>query len=261
MLAPRADALIAALAVTTLVTLVPLVLRLPAAGGRGRRVSARSALRQAAPIGLLALATVAYYRSGTIVLAAVAAASETAAFSVAASVAFALLMLPNAITTALLPRLALERDPVRLAVRARRAIGWTLAIALPLTAVAAAVVPFALPRLLGPEYARAGLPFVLLCVGIPLIAASGVIGTALLAAGHVRDLAVQVACSLLVNLVVLVLLAPPLGAIGASLATVACEIAGLLLLLRAASRALPGLVALRPLSPRRRVEAPGVVGL
>ena len=255
-LAPRADLLLAALASISLVTLLPLAVRAGSIARLECAVSAVTALRAAIPIGLLALATIAYYRSGTLALAVLADAPATAAFSVAASLAFGLLSLPNAITTALLPRLSAERDSSDLVSVARRALGWTVATALPLSAAAAAAGPLALPLLLGPEYERAGLPFALLCAGVPVIAASGVIGTALLALGRLRDLALQVACSLLVNIAALAVLVPSLGAVGASLATVLCEAAGLLLLLRAARRALPGLITIRPLPLRQPLEAP-----
>ncbi len=254
--APRADLLLGALASISLLTLLPLVLCAPRLARFDRAVSPSTALRAAAPIGLLALATIAYYRSGTLALAALADARATAAFSVAASLAFGLLVLPNAITTALLPRLAAEGDLNGIVSLARRALAWTLATALPLSAAAALIGPLALPLLLGSEYAGAGLPFALLCVGIPVIAASGLIGTALLALGRLRDLVLQVACSLLVNIAALVVLVPSLGAVGASLATVSCEAAGLLLLLRAARRALPGLITMRPLPLRPPLEAP-----
>ena len=243
---PRADVLLGALALVTVGTLIPLLVGAPVRTRGASRPHALSALRRAAPIGLLALATVAYYRSGTIVLAALGADDETAAFSVAASVAFGLLMLPNAITTALLPRLSAEHELPALISCARRALGWTIALALPVAGVAAAVGPWALPLVLGSEYSQAAAPFALLCVGIPVIAVSGVIGTALLCIGRLRLLAAQVACTLAVNLIALAVLVPSLGAIGASLATLACETAGLLLLARAAHAALPGLLSLQP---------------
>jgi O-antigen/teichoic acid export membrane protein len=174
---------------------------------------------------------------------------------VAASVAFGLLMLPNAITTALLPRLSAEHELPALISCARRALGWTIALALPLAGAAAVIGPLALPLALGSEYSRAAAPFAFLCAGIPVIAASGVIGTALLCIGRLRVLAAQVACTLAVNLVALALLVPSLGAIGASLATLACEAAGLVLLARAAHTALPGLLALHPPVLGEPVEA------
>jgi O-antigen/teichoic acid export membrane protein len=255
LLLPRADVLLVALLLSALVALLPLARRAPAIADFKGHIRPGSALRLAAPIGLLALATVAYYRSGTLALAALADAHETAVFSVAASIAFGMLMLPNAITTALLPRLSAADDFQSVIACARRALVWTLVAAVLLASAAAVVVPFGLPLMLGPEYADAGVPFALLCIGIPLIAASGVIGTTLLSIGQLRALGVQVAVSLVINVVALVLLVPSLGAVGASLATVACEAAGLILLLQAARTHLPGLTAPRPHALRRRIEA------
>jgi O-antigen/teichoic acid export membrane protein len=253
---PRAEILIGALAFATLVTLVPLLVHAPRIATFGIAIGSRAALRRAAPIGLLALVTVAYYRIGTIALAVLADPHATATFSVAATLAFGLLMLPNAITTALLPRLSVDRDLSRLVTCTRSALAWTLAIAVPLSLAAIVIGPRAIPALLGPDYAEAGLPFVLICIGIPLIAASGVIGTALLALGRLHVLGLQVGCSLAVNVAVLVLLVPVLGAAGASLATLACEAVALVLLVRAARQWLPGLIRMRSLSVGGRVDVP-----
>jgi O-antigen/teichoic acid export membrane protein len=257
LLLPRADALLVALVLSMLVALLPLVRNAPGVADFTGRVRRRAALRRAVPIGLVALATMAYYRSGTLALAALADAHQTAVFSVVASLAFALLMLPNAITTALLPRLSAEDDFEALIACTRRALVWTLIVAVLLASAAAVAAPIGLPLLFGSEYDDAAVPFALLCVGIPLIAVSGVIGTALLSVGRLEALGVQVVVSLVVNLVALALLVPSLGAVGASLATIACEAAGLVLLLQAARSGLPGLTALRPFALRRRVEASG----
>jgi O-antigen/teichoic acid export membrane protein len=254
---PRADVLLMAFALIVLVTLAPLIRRTSALADFSARVRPLSALKSAAPIGLLALATVAYYRSGTLALALLADANETAVFGVAASIAFGMLMLPNAVTTALLPRLAAEDDLHGLVTCARRALVWTLGVAVLLSAAAAVVVPVGLPLVLGSRYAGAAAPFVLLCTGIPVIAASGVIGTCLLTVGRLRPLAVQVAVSLGVNLVVLALFVPVLGAVGAASATVACELVGFVLLAHISRRALPGLIALHPPRLRRPVQASG----
>ncbi len=240
----RADALLLGLAAAGALTLVPLLRRVPSLVDGGAYVSPWTALRRAAPIGLLALATIAYYRSGMLVLAALGDPADTAAFAVAAGIAFGLLAVPNAITTALLPRLASEDATGRLEC-GRRALAWTLLIALALAATAAVVVPIVIPIVLGDEYAPAGMPFALLCVGIPIIATSGVIGTMLLTNGRLGALGVQVAVSLVVNLGTLVVLVPLFGAVGAALATIACEAVGFLLLVRFARAALPGLLAMR----------------
>jgi O-antigen/teichoic acid export membrane protein len=252
----RADALVVGLAAVGTATLFPLVRRAPDLIDRGARVSPGRALRLAAPIGVLALATIAYYRSGMLVLAALGDPADTAAFAVASGIAFGLLAVPNAITTALLPRLASEDASGRLEC-GRRALAWTLLIALALAATAAVVVPIAMPIVLGDEYAHAGMPFALLCVGIPIIATSGVIGTMLLTIGRLGALGVQVAVSLAVNLVTLVVLVPLFGSVGAALATIACEAAGLLLLVWFARAALPGLLSVGKIRLGRPVEAAG----
>lgn len=256
LLLPRPGLVLAALALSILVTLLPLGRRARGLGDFSRSVGPLTALRRAAPIGLLALATVAYYRSGTLALAALADSTQTAAFTVAASIAFGLLLVPNAITTALLPRLSAEAETRGLVAAARPALGWTIVLATAVSVAAACAGPFALPLALGPGYTTAVAPFALLCLGLPVIAASGVIGTALLSIGRIRALAVQVACTLAVNLAALALFVPSLGAVGASLATIACELAGLALLVRFARRDLPGLVDIRPPVRSAPIEAP-----
>jgi O-antigen/teichoic acid export membrane protein len=258
--APRADVLLLALTLVTLVTVLPLARRLPAIADLSRSVSPAAAMHRVLPFGLIVLGTVAYYRAGTIVLAALGDDQETAAFGVAATLAFGLLMVPNAITTALLPRLAAERDSAEVVACARRALVWTLAISVPMAACAAALAPWVLPFLLGSDYALAAPAFALLCVGVPIIATSGVIGTTVIAVGRLGVLGLQVACTLLLNLAALAVLAPPLGAVGAALATVICELGGLVLLVVASRRLLPGLLSVRRASVDRRVAPQPVAG-
>jgi O-antigen/teichoic acid export membrane protein len=254
---PRADALLVGLTAVAAVTLLPLVQRAPTLVDSGVRIAPRTALGLAGPIGLLALATIVYYRSGMLALAALADPHETASFGIAAGIAFGILTLPNAITTALLPKLATEESSFRRVACSRRALGWTLVVAIVFAGGAAVLVPVAMPLVLGSEYAHAGVPFAILCAGIPIIATSGVIGTALLSIGRLRALGAQVGLSLVVNLATLALLVPMLGAIGAALATVVCEAAGLLFLAWVARSALPGLLPFGSFRLREPIESPG----
>ena len=74
---------------------------------RRRATSPRwGGIRAAAPFGLMALATLLYYRLGIFVLGAISSQSATANFTIASTIAFGLLTVPNAITTGLLPRLS-----------------------------------------------------------------------------------------------------------------------------------------------------------
>ena len=250
---PRADLLLAVLMLATLATLLPLLRRLGAIVEVGTRMRTVEAVKSIAPIGLLALATVAYYRAGTLVLAALSNSRETAAFGVASSIAFGMLMLPNAITTALLPRLS-AGPPEGVVDSTRRVLVRTVIVAIAVSAAAAAVVPLGLPLVIGHAYAAAGLPFALLCLGIPLIAASTVIGTSLLSLRTLRPLGIQVTVSLAVNVAALALLVPRLGAAGAAVATVLCELVGLVLLVGLSRHALPDLLVFDRRS-RRAIDA------
>jgi O-antigen/teichoic acid export membrane protein len=94
----------------------------------------------------------------------------------------------------------------------------------------------------GDDYAAAAKPLVILTAGVFAIAISGILGTVLVAGRSLRPLAAQVALSLAVNLLCLALLVPRLGAAGAALATIACELVGLCVLGFVARRSLPGLI-------------------
>ena len=243
-----ADALVAGLACAMFASLVLLVAfaRRPLRS----RVHApmRRSLGRALPLGLMAIATVVYYRSGTVGLAVLSTPDETAAFTVASAVGFGLLLLPNAITTSLLPHLSAQRDDAGQATR--RALGWCLVLSASLALAAALTGYLALGPLFGERYADAALPLAILCAAVVLIAYNGILGTSLLAAGHVRPIALQVACSLVVYLVALVALAPAFGASGAAAATFICEAVAVVMLTVASIRHVQGAVLLpRPALP------------
>ena len=236
LLVPSADAMLVALAIIATVTIVPLALRVRIVDLSD--AERQGALRRAAPIGLVALATVAYYRSGTIALAVLSDERATAAFGVAAALAFGLLMLPNAITTPSSPDLPPSQAAGESSSALARHSPGRPHLPLPWRLRAPSSCRY--PVALGPSTTNAR-PFASSASGLPLIAASGVIGTALLASD-------ASACSpsrsavLAVNLLCIAMLVPVAGAVGAAFATLACELVGLVVLLHVARRALPGLV-------------------
>jgi O-antigen/teichoic acid export membrane protein len=226
-------AIVAALAVALLVPWTRRVVHV------GLPAPALATLRAAVPLGLLAAATLVYFRSGTIMLGAWSSPSETAAFTVASAVGFGLLLIPNAITTGLLPRLAAEQvDATREAVT-RRAIAWTAVICLTTAAATIALAPILLPLVVGDRYADAVRPLTILAAATVLIGISGTLGTRLLAERRMRVLGVQVGLSLAVNLGAGVVLIRQFGAEGAAWATVATEATALLVLLCAVTRRWP----------------------
>jgi O-antigen/teichoic acid export membrane protein len=223
--------------------------------GRGDRVSPGAALRRAIPLGAIALATLAYYRSGTLALALLGRPAQTAVFATASTVAFGLLMAGNAVTAALLPRLAAARDAADLAAVTRPALACATGIGVVLAAGAAGLADPIVTVAFGSRYAGAAAPLSLLALATAFIAPAGVLGTALIAAGRLRPVALQVGLSLVVNVSALALLVPAFGAVGAAAATVACETVALLTLALAAVRALPGLL---PALSRPRLAPPSI---
>jgi O-antigen/teichoic acid export membrane protein len=216
-------------------------------------------LRAAAPFALMALATLLYYRLGIFVLGAVGSSAATARYTIASTIAFGLLMVPNAITTGLLPRLSaadLGEDRFE---TARRALRWTASFSLLLSIAAAGSAPWALRYGFGARYEAALGPLVLLIAGTVVIGINGILGTVLIAARRTWAVGLQVGVSLAVNASLAFALVPRFGANGAAIATLATELVGLGLLAAAAHRFVPEL--LRPsASPARddRQRAPAV---
>jgi O-antigen/teichoic acid export membrane protein len=252
-LAPRAGTMLVALAVVNVLALGPMLRAARVVVRRGPRLRPWTSIRLAAPLGAMTLATLAYYRSGTIALSAFSTSVQTARFAVASTVGWGLLCIANAVTTGLLPRLAHARDGVERAAITRRALVWLTAGAVVL---GGGVALFARPLLVlvfGARYGDAAGPLAILAIATVLIAPAGVLGTALVAAGRLRPLGIQVGASLAVNLLTLVVLVPNFGASGAAGATLACEAVALVLLAGSARRSLPGA------RPRLRAPVRGVV--
>jgi len=152
----------------------------------------------------------------------------------------------NAVTTGLLPRLSSARDATETATVTRRALVWVTAGGVAVSGLVALLARPLLVVLFGPRFAGAAPALVVLALATAVIAPAGVLGTTLVALGRLRPLGLQVAVSLTINLAVILLLVPSLGAIGAATATLACELAALVLLAVAALRALPELIAPTP---------------
>lgn len=251
---PTAATVLAAVVLSQAVALTVSVRRLRRFGAAPAGRAVTRTLRATAPFALMTIATLVYYRAGTLLLAGLRPASDTAAFTVASNVALGLLVLPNAITTGLLPNLSAARTHAERVDTARRALGWTLALSLAVALAAALIAPFALTLVFGDRYHRAAAPLFVLLAADVLIGVSGVLGVLLTAAKRIRPLVVQVGTCLAVNLVVGVVLVPRFGAMGAALATLVTEVVAVAVLLVAVRAELPQLAR-----PRSRRGAAGVL--
>jgi O-antigen/teichoic acid export membrane protein len=238
-----AGAIVAPLAVGLAVWLHPTATAATAAFAAGPAVSLALAVRRAAttaswrtaspllpallaglPFCGMALATLVYYRLGVFVLGASGDAKQTAALTLATSVGFGALALPNAITTGLLPRLCAEPSAEARRHLLGKALRWSVGLS---AAVGGGLAAFALgggvEAIFGERNAEAAVPLALLSLALVPIGAATVLGTALIAAGRTRVVALQVGVSIGVSLVGTLLLVPPFGARGAALATLATE--------------------------------------
>jgi O-antigen/teichoic acid export membrane protein len=241
-LRPSAAMVLAAFVLAQALALLVSVGRLRRLGNMPARRAVAGTLRATAPFALMTIATLVYYRSGTLLLAAVRPSADTAAFTIASNVAIGLLVVPNAITTGLLPNLSAARSQGERLATARRALGWTLGLSLALMLAAAVIAPYALTLVFGDRYHGAVAPLLVLLVADLLIAVSGVLGVLLVASKRVRPLVAQVAGCLMVNLAVGALLIPHAGAMGAALATLATEAVAVTVLLIAVRGELAELV-------------------
>jgi O-antigen/teichoic acid export membrane protein len=228
---PTAAAVLVALALGPALTVPGLVLRARRYRGAG---AVAHVLRSAAPLGALGLATMLYYRAPTLILGATRPSGDTASYTLASTVAFGLLMVPNAITTALLPRLASDGDGEP----ASRALARTLQLWAVLALSVGVAAEFLVPSVFGERYAGATGPLVMLLFAGFAIGISGVIGTVIVARRGCRALVVQVGACLLLNIGLGAILIPWLGPGGAAADTVVTELLAVALL----ARQVPGMV-------------------
>jgi O-antigen/teichoic acid export membrane protein len=189
----------------------------------------------------MTLATLLYYRLATLLLGAVGSASATSRYTVASTLAFGLLMVPNAITSGLLPRLSAQSVESDKVTTARRALRWTVLVCVLVSVGAASVAPYVLRYGFAPRYEGALAPLLVLLAGTVVIGANGILGTILIAQRRTRVVAIQVGVSLAVNVALCVALVPRFGADGAAVSTLLTEVVALVLLAAATHRFFPAL--------------------
>jgi O-antigen/teichoic acid export membrane protein len=244
---PAASTVLAAFVLAQLLALPPALVAARRLRTPAHRRAVVETLRATAPFALMAIATLAYYRAGTLLLAGLRPAADTANFTIASNVALGLLVLPNAITTGLLPSLSAARSPHERVHTARRTLAWTIGLCLGLLLAAGLVAPPLITLVFGGRYDGAATPLYVLLAADLLIAISGVLGTMLIANRRVRPVAVQVLVCLALNLACGVVLVRAFGATGAAVGTLLTEAVAITLLLVAVRGELADLLGLRRL--------------
>lgn len=229
-----ATAALAGLAIAWIATL-PLLIH-PPIGYPITKQRARRILVRSAPFALLSLATLIYYRAGTLLLSALGSPRDVGVFTIAAMLAFGFLVFPNAITAGLLPLLSGESEIKPQEKNYALALKWTFRGGLLIALLIAALAPLLLPLVYGQRYKDATAVLLILVVADLLIGLEGLIGTALISSGRSKAVVIQAFVSLAVSLGVSLALIPSLAARGSALGILTAEIVAFSILVIAARR-------------------------
>jgi O-antigen/teichoic acid export membrane protein len=213
-----------ALLVGELATFVLLVRSLTDLGDR-RLGAELITLASAAPYALAGVMQVAYNRIDTIVVSAIAAAAVAADYIPASRAQDALYVIPAALSAIALPFQARAGHDARSALSGlRRMIVLGLVastiVALALTASASMLVR----AFLGPSYSGAVLPIQVISWSLPLVATNAILYATVIARGLRKALVVANAVALSFAVLLNILLVPPFGAVGGSVAALSREL-------------------------------------
>lgn len=213
--------------ITQALVMGALALRAGAKPGLRRRGGSHL-VRLALPLAGTLLLNYLYFRLDVLLLSWLKTDVDVARYSLAYRVLEGLMVLPSYVMLALFPAIArAEFDRPRLAITVGTALSALEAAALPLAALMAMFSPEIVILLGGHKYAPAAPALAILAVALAISYVAGVFGSALMALGRQRTLFWLALAPLGVNLVMNLLLIPPLGASGAAIAVGLSEAVGL----------------------------------
>jgi O-antigen/teichoic acid export membrane protein len=219
----------AALVWLTAETIVALVLLSQSARAAGIAAPRPRLLLESMHFGVRAwagsLARLLNFRTDQIILGFLASEATLGIYAVAVNASEALLYLPAATATALLP-IAARADPHVQVEQALRAFRSTVLVTTGLILVAAVLGPLLLPVLFGSAYDASVEPFLLLLPGAFGFAATAIFSSALMASSSPGRSSLGPFVSLVVGIGLDLLLIPRFGASGAAAAASVAFLAG-----------------------------------
>ena len=175
-------------------------------------------MRGAVKFAGAAIAESASYRLDQVLALPIIGAYNTGLYAVAVTMGSAPLSLGHAISASYYPRVAqangTDRDQLN-AEGTRVGLAIALLVCIPL----AMITPLVVPLLFGAEFVGAIVPALLSLAGTVALVCGFVASSLLAAAGRGIVMTVAQCCSLVVGIGLLFVLGPPLGAVGASLAS------------------------------------------
>jgi O-antigen/teichoic acid export membrane protein len=200
---------------------------------RPRRDVALEQFHVGLPIHVTNVAQFLLLRADQLILAALATEAAVGRYSVAVNIAEALWYLPAAAGLVSIPFLSGDRSVEDKLVALRHALSVSLWLPAAGALAAAALAPLLIPIVFGQNFANATWPLELLLPGIVAAGVVRVCSAALIARNQTSAMWKLTGMALAVNLVLNVLLIPPLGASGAAVSSsVAYAMLGFLLLHR-----------------------------
>lgn len=178
--------------------------------------------QQAAPIGVAALLAQVYYNFDTILLGVIKDEETVGQYGAAYLVVTLLLTGAFLLAATYQPILArtFATDRTGMVGHLRRLTAAALLLGVLVPAAVAATAGPIVRILFGEEFAPAARPLVVLTASLPFAYLGMAYGTALVAAGMQRRMMVATAAGAAVNVAVNLLLIPPMGMMGAAIATV-----------------------------------------
>lgn len=190
-----------------------------------------------------ALSLILWRRSEFFFLKRYSTDAEIGLYSVAFAAVAALVGALEAISAVMAPAVATLSGAgatARIRDGVGRACRLVLVLSLPMTAGALAVGPAALHLVYGSDYRGAGGPLVLMLAVFPLLPLMNLASATLWGLGRVRVWLLLCAAASVANLVMGLVLIPPLGAAGAALANSGAQLVAAVAIVAYASRALGG---------------------
>jgi O-antigen/teichoic acid export membrane protein len=190
-------------------------------------------VRMALPLAGTLLINYLYFRLDVLLLSWIKTDADVARYGLAYRVLEGLMVLPGYLMLALFPTIARSADgDSRLSVTIGSALTVLEAIGVPLAALMAIFSPEIVVLLGGHKYASAAPVLAILSLALFLSYVNGVFGNALMAMGRQRRLFWLASATLGVNVIVNLVLIPPLGPNGAAIAVVISEVVGVALVRR-----------------------------
>jgi O-antigen/teichoic acid export membrane protein len=182
--------------------------------------------RAGIPLGVAAVMISIYYTIDSLLLGYLRSTEEVGQYAVAYRIPLAILAFAALWGSVLFPHFSALAERSRGEVREQ--IGYFASLALvvsfPMLAGALVVGEQMIPGLFGPEFERAGTPFIVLMFAAALVPFSINWGTSLVALGDERHQAIAVTLGAVVNLVANLAVIPEYGMTGAAVTTVAAEV-------------------------------------